>query len=145
MSGFWTRRRERAARALCKAGYWHDAMPMSALNTLRAFLIFHDDNPDVLDDVVQMARGLKASGKPHGEIRMFLGDIRSRRELESRGGRFKFSNSHGAWYARLAMATCPDLAGFFELRQLGKCRERSSPMTGPSGPLLPAPDLRTYD
>jgi hypothetical protein len=120
-SDFWTPRREEAAEALFDAGYLHENMPESTGKGLRAFLVFHDDNPGVLHDLIGMAREWKADGWPYGDMRMFLAYIRYERtrELQNRDGAFKINNNHGAWYARLVMALCPDLAGFFKLRPLG--------------------------
>jgi hypothetical protein len=120
-SDFWTPRREEAAEALFDAGYWHDNMPPGTEKTLEAFLVFHDDNPGVLRDLIDMAREWKAAGRQRGEMRLFLAQIRYQRtrQLENPNGEFKINNNHGAWYARLVMATCSDLAGFFELRPQG--------------------------
>jgi len=83
------------------------------------FLRFHGENPDVFDDLVMLARRAKHAGATKYGIAAVFEVLRWSRLMEKRAGEpFKLNNNYRALYARKVMATCPDLANFFEIRVL---------------------------
>lgn len=83
----------------------------------KKFEKFHADNPVVYTTICQLARQWIANT---GRRRLGIGQLaeRCRWEIAMRTNdpQFKINNTHNAYYARLIMATEPDLAGIFELR-----------------------------
>jgi hypothetical protein len=84
----------------------------------RAFLEFHEDNPAVYDGLVSLAREAKQRGRTRVGIKMLWEVLRWHTFIQTTGEDFKLSNSLHSRYARLIMATNPDLEGMFELRAL---------------------------
>lgn len=80
---------------------------------------FHRENPGVYDLLVKMARDLKRQGLERAGIGMLWEVLRWRYLRKAKGhDGFKVNNNHRSRYARLIMAREPDLAGFFETREL---------------------------
>ena len=79
------------------------------------FLEFHDANPDVYTEIVELARRAKAGGRRHWSINGVFEVLRYSR-LQTQGEQFKLNNSFRAAYARMVMDRNPDLMGFFEVR-----------------------------
>lgn len=79
---------------------------------------FHDENPQVYATLVKLARGYAARGERRG-IKHLWEVARYMRWLETDGDPFKLNNDFTSRYARKIMAREPDLAGFFDLRELG--------------------------
>jgi len=81
------------------------------------FVEYHKAHPDMYDFFVVMARKAKAKGFKRCSIKHLI--EYGRWEL---GGSFSiasgFSHNFQSLYARLIMAREPDLAGFFEIRNL---------------------------
>lgn len=82
------------------------------------FLRFHEENPEVYEALVRMARRIKASGQSSYSISGIYEVARYDRFISTTGKPFKLSNSYRSRYARLIMETEADLAGFFVLREL---------------------------
>ena len=80
------------------------------------FLEFHDENPDVYAELVELARGVLRSGRTKWGIKAALEVLRWSR-LQTRGEVFKLNNSFAPLYARMVMDRNPDLAGLFSLRE----------------------------
>jgi len=79
---------------------------------------FHRRHPEVLAKLVELAREVKARGKRCG-IRTLWEKMRWAFEIErDADDEFKLNDWYHAHYARLIMATHPELDGFFELRKL---------------------------
>jgi hypothetical protein len=84
----------------------------------REFRQFHEANPQIFDRLVELARKAKFWGRRHYGIaalwEVMRWDFFSK--VNSPIDEFKLNNNHRAYYARLIMATCPDLDGFFHTR-----------------------------
>ena len=84
-----------------------------------AFLEFHHSNGDVYEALVRMARRWKAAGHDRCSIAMLFETLRDGRGLTTTSSDgLKLNNNFRSRYARLIQANEPDLAGFFETRQL---------------------------
>ena len=79
---------------------------------------FHVENPHVYRELALIARRWKSRGHDRGSISMIFEVIRYRAGLRTRSDDFKLNNSFRSRYARLLMAREPDLAEFFETREL---------------------------
>lgn len=82
------------------------------------FMRFHVDNPRVYERLVSMAREWLRAGRKHGGIKMFWEALRYESGIQTTDTAFKLNNSFPSRYARLIMRREPDLAGFFETREL---------------------------
>lgn len=84
------------------------------------FQQFHADHPEVYDEIVFLARELKVAGHKRVGMKLIFEVVRWRRLLrgvpDSEG--FKLNNVYSSRYSRLVMEQEPDLAGFFETREL---------------------------
>ena len=85
----------------------------------RAFWEFHSQNPHVYDKLEQLALQLRSSGVTRWGIKALWEVCRYELVLRtsSSARSFRLNNNYTAYYARLLMERCPDLAGFFETRQ----------------------------
>ncbi len=83
------------------------------------FREFHAEHPEVYREFVALAREAKAAGMEKGSAKLITEVIRWYRLTrgKDRDG-FKINNVYVSRYARLAMEQEPDLAGFFETREL---------------------------
>jgi hypothetical protein len=83
------------------------------------FWAFHHDNPDVFETLKALARKAKHAGAGQYGIAALFEVLRWSRLMDGKrdGEEFKLNNNYKAFYARLLMAECPDLAGFFETRE----------------------------
>lgn len=80
---------------------------------------FHRDNPGVYTQLCKMARELKRQGHERAGIGMLWEVLRWRRMRKGRErDGFALNNNHRSRFARLIMSREPDLAGFFETREL---------------------------
>jgi hypothetical protein len=81
------------------------------------FTEFHHRNPGVYSAIVRLARQRRDAGWPTGSIAQIFEILRWEADLliVSDDG-LKLNNDFRAPYARLVMATEPDLAGFFHTR-----------------------------
>lgn len=83
------------------------------------FREFHEAHPEVYGQLVSLARRAKASGHTHYSARGLWEMLRFDRSVVERVDEpFKLNDHYIAHYARLIMEREPDLAGFFETRQL---------------------------
>lgn len=85
----------------------------------RDFVAFHRANPQVLVEVIRLARDLKARGMSQGAIGLLWEELRRIYAVPTNrpDGEYRLNDHYRAYYARLAMHRAPDLAGFFELRR----------------------------
>ena len=83
----------------------------------RAFLEFHQANPEVYGEIVNAARRLKSTGRDVYGINSLIEVVRWHRNLSTRGDEFKINNNHAPFYSRLIMKREPDLRGFFMTRE----------------------------
>ena len=82
------------------------------------FEAFHGANPMVYDMLRDMAFELKRAGVKRWGIAGLFEVMRRDYALRTKGGKFKLNNNYRSHYARLLMATEPELDGFFEIRKL---------------------------
>ncbi len=94
--------------------------PKAPHTIYESFMAFHQKNPRVYRELVQLARRLKAKGVAQMGIGMLYEVLRYRTALRTAGDPFKLNNSYRSYYARLIMLDEPDLAGCFELRELNE-------------------------
>lgn len=85
------------------------------------FADFHERCPEVYDALARLAREWKAAGHANGSIALLW--ERLRWEMGVQMGDWlddapALNNNHRSRYARLLMWNEPDLAGFFQTRQL---------------------------
>ena len=85
---------------------------------LEAFEAFHAAHPAVYDELARVARSVKAKGFKRYGIKACFEVVRYHRMIEGLDGVPKLNNSLTAYYARRLMDSEPDLAGFFETREL---------------------------
>lgn len=78
---------------------------------------FHAANPEVFEVFVAMARAAKAAGETVSANGLFEA-MRYDPELTTTNKKYKLPNNLRSRYARLAMAECPDLAGYFRIARL---------------------------
>lgn len=83
------------------------------------FREFHQHNPKVYQQLVQLAREAKQSGRHRIGIKMLWEVARWNLSRDLRYDEtFKLPNDYHSRYARLMMDQEPDLRGIFETRQL---------------------------
>ena len=85
-------------------------------DTATDFAAFHACNPHVYDELVALARRLRARGIDRYGIAGLFEVLRYDYTLRTGGEPFKLNNSYRAYYARMIMANESELAGLFELR-----------------------------
>jgi hypothetical protein len=78
---------------------------------------FHAENPHVYEMFVRFARQLRAR-RARGSAAMIFERMRWETAITTSDPHFKLNDQYTSRYARLAMAQEPDLAGFFEVREL---------------------------
>lgn len=83
------------------------------------FAEFHANNPEVMADLVDLARRMKTRGYRRVGIAQLFEVLRWERSLPGVGDdRFKLNNSYRSRYARKIMAENADLDGLFVIREL---------------------------
>lgn len=84
------------------------------------FWEFHLQNPQVYQTLVFFARQARAAGKQRIGIRMLWERMRWEFFIQTNDASsdFKLNNNYHSRYARLIMASEPDLVGAFEIRAL---------------------------
>lgn len=82
------------------------------------FVDFHTRSPDVYRLLVSLARQwVKATGRKRLGVATLYERVRWEMAVATSDADFKLNNDYRAFYARLIMATEPDLAGLFETRR----------------------------
>lgn len=84
------------------------------------FLAFHEANPHVYRSLVALARQMRAGGRARVSIKLLIERLRWEYAMRTTRpeGEYAINNDYTSRYARLIMASNPDLAGIFELRRL---------------------------
>ncbi len=78
---------------------------------------FHAAHPEVFDEIVRLARQLRGRGFERYSMKGLFEIVRHNHHIgKGPGEDFALNNDYSPLYARLVMATCSDLAGFFETR-----------------------------
>jgi len=81
---------------------------------------FHKNNPEVYEELVRLARQMKARGHKQIGIKMLWEVLRWERAMKTTDQtEWKLNNNYTSRYARLIMEQEPDLEGFFKTRELG--------------------------
>lgn len=84
---------------------------------LSAFNDFHQDNPHVYATLVRLAREYRdTTGRDKCGMSLLFGRARWELALSTSDEEPTLNNNYAAFYARLIMATEPDLRGFFNVR-----------------------------
>lgn len=84
----------------------------------RSFEKFHAENPHVYASVVEVCLDLKEQGFDKGSIWLVFNRLRWLYAIKTTGSKFRLSNNHTGYYARVVMAANPELDGFFTLKPL---------------------------
>lgn len=93
--------------------------PANRAGIEQAFEDFHAAHPEVYDELVALAREMRSRGYERFGIATIYEVARWRSMLRlGAEGSFKLNNNWRAYYARLIMASEPDLAGVFATREL---------------------------
>lgn len=82
------------------------------------FEAFHAANPHVFFQLRRMALDMKRRGVRQYGIGGLFEVLRWRYAVQTQGDEYKLNNNWRSRYARLLMDTTPELAGFFETREL---------------------------
>lgn len=84
------------------------------------FRDFHHDNPGVYNELVSMARQVKARGYHRIGIELIWSAFRWNRMMRTTPDEygFKLNDHFRSRYARMIMRNEPDLADFFQIRTL---------------------------
>lgn len=84
----------------------------------RRFERFHRDHPEVYDELVRLARQVKARGVERWSIKGLFEVVRYNDRLRrGEGESYKLNNNYSAFYARLIASREPGLEGFFRTRE----------------------------
>lgn len=84
-----------------------------------AFMRFHMANPAVYQELVKLAREWKRAGHARCSINMLFEKVRYDYGVSvQKTDGWKLNNNHRSRYARLIMRLEPELAGYFETREL---------------------------
>lgn len=86
--------------------------------TCKAFLAFHERNPQIFAEMIRQARAEKDAGRGVYAIEAHVSSVRWNSDLDTEhtNDAFKIGNDWAAWYSRLIQMECPDLIGFFRLK-----------------------------
>lgn len=82
------------------------------------FKAFVEQNPHVIDTLTRLAREARARGMTKVGVKMLWEIARWEAITSTTGDEWKLNNSFHSRAARLVMEREPDLAGFFETREL---------------------------
>lgn len=87
------------------------------LSIKERFLKFHEENPQVYANLVEMAKEAKKNGLRKIGFRQMWESLRWNIGMTT-GKDYKLNNNYVPHYARLLMDTVPELAGMFETRSI---------------------------
>lgn len=90
---------------------------MSAETTRERFEQYHAAHPVVYQELRRLAYEMRKRGFSSYSIMTLYGAARYRLSLDS-GEDYKMNNNYMPHYARLLMQAEPELAGFFETREI---------------------------
>lgn len=119
-------------KASQKGGIVMQQLPMFDLGTVNShvdtrksideqFAEFHANNPNVYRAIRTLALDMKQRGRDHYGIKSLFEIVRWS-HVRTTGDSFKLNNNYTSRYARLLMEREPELAGFFETRELKTAR-----------------------
>lgn len=82
------------------------------------FQTFHTDNPHVYATLVRLARQYRReTGRDKCGMSLLIGRARWELAIDTTDVEPTLNNNHASFYARLIMATEPDLSAFFNVRR----------------------------
>ena len=81
------------------------------------FKRFHDLNPQVFNELVELALKMKRSGRERYGINSLIEVVRWHKNLNTHDDEFKINNNYAPFYSRLIMLKVPELDGFFNVRE----------------------------
>lgn len=87
------------------------------------FQAFHRANPHIYRILRALAMDYRRAGHDHCGIKMLYEVLRYQSGIYTRGDAYKLNNNYTSRYARLLMKQEPELAGFFETRELAETAE----------------------
>jgi len=76
---------------------------------------FDQENPEVFEEMLRIAREFKAQGRTAASIDEIVIKIRFQRPDTNRTDGFKIGNTHGAFYSRKLQMVDPSLCGLFAM------------------------------
>lgn len=82
------------------------------------FLKFWKANPQVYARLKELALALKQKGHKKYSINGLFEVLRWEHAMRTTGDSFKLNNNYRAWYARALMQNEPELADFFNIREM---------------------------
>ena len=84
-----------------------------------AFEKFHEENPHVYIELVNLTRTVKGRGVDRYGMDTLFGVLRFRHTMQTNDplSTYKLNNNHKPYYARMIMKNNPDLDGMFETRE----------------------------
>ncbi len=85
-----------------------------------AALEFHQANPHVLREIVNVCLRVRRTGRQHWSINAAFEVVRYNAAITTDHRTFKLNNNHRALYARWIMRDVPELADFFATREQGR-------------------------
>lgn len=93
---------------------------MRRLTTEERFKLFHAEHPEVLQELVRLARIAQAAGRKKCGVRMLWETMRWSFYIKrtAAGGEYTFNDHFTSRYVRLIEAEYPEFQGFFERRAL---------------------------
>lgn len=83
-----------------------------------AFWKFHDQNPQVLDRLIEMTEQAKRTGMTKIGMKMLFEVIRWEHLVYTRGDNFALNNNYTSRYVRVLSDKRPDLRDMFETRSI---------------------------
>ena len=81
------------------------------------FLAFHEQNPNVYQELETLALRLHERGRKWIGMRMLWETLRYNNLETSTADPYRLNNSHVSFYARLLLKHHPELAGAIEIRE----------------------------
>lgn len=90
----------------------------NGLSIRERFERFHAANPHVFTLLKNAALKLKSCGITRYGVKALFEKLRYDWAVETKADQFQLNNIYTAHYARLLMSEVPQLAGFFETREL---------------------------
>jgi hypothetical protein len=107
---------------------------------------FHDDNPDVLDFIVQELYDVREVGwKGASVISLWEYSRWVLRKTKTAGDPFAMNNNHRSYYARIIAILHPELNGFFEMREPGNPDQQERSIDAEMGTKLERVKSRAED
>lgn len=88
-----------------------------------AALVFHQRNPHVLREIVNVCLKIQATGRSRWSINAAFEVVRYNAAITTDHKVYKLNNSYRACYARWLMRDVPELGGFFVTRDSGRVRQ----------------------